>query len=128
MKKAFYLENWLVEPALNRIRKNGSIIKLRPQVTDLLVYIANRPREIITPDEILAAVWSGKVTTHASVYNCLKELRHALDDDPHEPRYIETIPKRGYRLIAPVKLTDGAENQETKKPEKFVPATKKRDT
>ena len=85
MKKAFYLDDWLVEPDLDRIRKHGSIIKLRPQVMDLLVYIAHRPREIITPDEILAAVWPGRVTTLASVYNCLKELRHALDDDPHKP-------------------------------------------
>jgi len=120
MKKAFYLEDWLVEPALDRIRKNGSIIKLRPQVMDLLVYIANHPREIITADDILAAVWPGKVTTHASVYNCLKELRHALNDDPHEPRYIETIPKRGYRLIVPVRQTEAYEDRDRRVFSKFT--------
>jgi TolB-like protein/DNA-binding winged helix-turn-helix (wHTH) protein len=105
MNKAFYLDDWWVEPDLDRISRDGVDLNLRPQVMDLLVYLARHPREVVTHEDILANVWTGRVTTDASIYNCLTELRHALGDDPHEPHYIETIPKRGYRLVAGVEWT-----------------------
>jgi TolB-like protein/DNA-binding winged helix-turn-helix (wHTH) protein/Tfp pilus assembly protein PilF len=106
MNRAFYLDDWLIEPDLNRISRNGTDERLRPQVMDLLVYFIRHRREVITSDDILAEVWAGKVTTHASIYNCVKELRHALHDDSHQPRYIKTIPKRGYQVIAEVRFRD----------------------
>ncbi|MGD9265430.1 MAG: winged helix-turn-helix domain-containing protein, partial [Lysobacterales bacterium] len=120
MKKAFYLDDWLVEPDLDRIRKGSLVRRLRPQVMDLLAYLASRPREIVSNEEILSAVWPGRVTTQASVYNCLKDLRHGLDDDPHEPTYIETIPKRGYRLIARVKPVERPSGDGRKIPGRFT--------
>jgi DNA-binding winged helix-turn-helix (wHTH) protein len=95
--------DWLVEPELDRVTRDGEKTSLRPQVMNMLVYLCSRPRETVSVDEILAEVWRGRVTTPASVYNCLMELRHALGDDPHRAKYIETIPKRGYRLIAEVR-------------------------
>jgi TolB-like protein/DNA-binding winged helix-turn-helix (wHTH) protein/Flp pilus assembly protein TadD len=120
MKKAFYLNDWLVEPGLDRIKKNGATRRLRPQVMDLLVYLASRPREIVSNEEILTAVWPGRITTPASVYNCLKDIRQALGDDPHNPAYIETIPKRGYRLIAPVKPAEDLEDSEGRRSGSFT--------
>lgn len=106
MNRAFYLDDWLVEPDLNRVSRCDADERLRPQVMDLLVYFIQHRREVITSDDILAEVWAGKVTTHASIYNCVKELRHALHDDFHQPRYIKTIPKRGYQVIADVRFRD----------------------
>jgi TolB-like protein/DNA-binding winged helix-turn-helix (wHTH) protein len=114
--------DWLVEPDLDRISRYGETTSIRPQVMDLLVYLSSRPGVIISPDEILAEVWCGRVTTYASVYNCLKELRRALGDDPHDPGYIETIPKRGYRLIAeisPVSASGEPGTAESRKPPRF---------
>ena len=125
MRTPFYLDDWLVEPELDRITRNGVKTSLRPQVMDLLVFLASRPKGIIASDDILAEVWCGKVATHASVYNCLKELRHALEDDPHRPSYIETIPKRGYRLLAKVrtpKPTGRSGLQETPAAYRFTPS------
>jgi len=69
----------------------------------MLVVLARNPRRILSVQDLLSAVWPDTVTSPASVYNCLKELRSALQDDPHDPRYIETFHKRGYRLVAPVR-------------------------
>jgi TolB-like protein/DNA-binding winged helix-turn-helix (wHTH) protein/tetratricopeptide (TPR) repeat protein len=102
MSQAFFLGQWRVEPDRDRISKDGVDLNLRPQVMDLLVYFSQRPGKIVSSDEILAAIWEDRVTTQASVYNCVMELRHALGDDAHNPLYLETIPKRGYRLLAPV--------------------------
>jgi TolB-like protein/DNA-binding winged helix-turn-helix (wHTH) protein/Flp pilus assembly protein TadD len=69
---------------------------------DLLVYLAGHPGEVVTADELLDSVWQGVVVGTDSVYFVISQLRKALDDDKRAPVYIETIPKRGYRLIADV--------------------------
>jgi len=102
----FRLGDWTVEPGLDRISRGGSHVSLQPQVMDLLVFLAQHRKEVISADEILERVWEGRVVTSASVYSSLKLLRNALGDDAHDPQYIATIPKRGYRLIAEVEFPE----------------------
>lgn len=77
---------------------------------DLLVFMARRSGEVISIEEMIQEVWHGKPMTTGSVYNSLNTLRQAFSDDPQNPEYIETIPKRGYRLIAPVAFETRIEN------------------
>ena len=95
---------WKVAPALNLIERDGVSIKLEPRVMDLLVYFANAGDRVVSADELLRDVWQGRVFDDGIVYNKIKQLRKALGDEPHTPRFIETIPKRGYRLVAAVTL------------------------
>lgn len=69
---------------------------------DTLVFLAARPGKVVSAAELMAGVWAGRVVEEAAVYQTVAKLRRALDDDPHAPRFIETIPKKGYRLIARV--------------------------
>jgi tetratricopeptide (TPR) repeat protein len=69
---------------------------------DVLVYLASRAGQIVHADELLEGLWPGKVVTSASVYNCITELRHAFQSCDDGQPYVDTIPKRGYRLVAPV--------------------------
>jgi TolB-like protein/Flp pilus assembly protein TadD len=65
---------------------------------DLLVYLADRPGEVVSSDELLEKLWPDRVVTEGSVYRCIGELREVLEQGKVTPIYIETIPKKGYRL------------------------------
>ena len=69
---------------------------------DVLAYLARRAGEVVSVDELIASVWRGVVVGDGSVYLAVNQLRHALEDEGDGTRYIETIPKRGYRLTVPV--------------------------
>ncbi len=68
----------------------------------LLLYLADRAGEVVSIDELLKEVWSGVIVTSDSVYQAVASLRRVLGDDPKQPTYIVTVPRRGYRMIASV--------------------------
>jgi DNA-binding winged helix-turn-helix (wHTH) protein/tetratricopeptide (TPR) repeat protein len=100
--RAFTLGDWLVEPRACRLSRGDSAVKLRPQLVDLLTCLVRHAGEIALKDEILAEVWPGQYIAESGLSRCIAELRQVLLDEAQQPRYIETIPKRGYRLVAPV--------------------------
>lgn len=69
---------------------------------DVLVHLANHAGAVVTTEELISAVWSGRVVGDSAVYERIRKLRRALGDNHRAPRFIETIPKRGYRLLVPV--------------------------
>lgn len=99
--ESFQIGDWQVEPGLNLISREGRAVSLRPRVIDLLVYMSKRAGEVISVDDIIKDVWDGVFVTNGAIYNCINELRDAFGDCKDAPKYIETISKRGYRLIAP---------------------------
>jgi len=98
----FRLGQWLVEPSLNRISRGGEAIQLELKAMDLLVYLAGRAGELVDKRDIQDAVWQTEFVSDNTLTRRVAELRDALGDDARNPRYIETVPKRGYRLIAGV--------------------------
>ena len=95
--------DWTVVPSLNHLEREGESIKLEPRAMDVLVYLADRAGDVVSVEELLGAVWKGVVVGDGSVYLAIKQLRQALDEPGGNASYIETIPKRGYRLTAPVR-------------------------
>jgi DNA-binding winged helix-turn-helix (wHTH) protein len=113
MQGDFRLGDWHVEPALGRASRDGQAVHLRAKVMDLLVCLARRPGDVISKDELLAEVWKTEFVTESALTRVITELRQAFGDDADHPRIIETIPKRGYRLIAPVvRISDVAQPPE----------------
>lgn len=98
----FLLRDWRVDPALDRLLRGTESVKLDPRNMGVLVYLAERAGAVITQEEIEQAVWKDVVVGPNSVYQSIAQLRRALGDDKREPQYIETIPRKGYRLIARV--------------------------
>jgi DNA-binding winged helix-turn-helix (wHTH) protein len=105
---SFSAGGWLVVPDLNRISKNEETIQIELKVMEVLVYLAGRPGELVSKRQLIDAVWKVEVISDGTLTRAVALLRKALGDDARRPRYIETIPKRGYRFIAPVELLDGA--------------------
>ena len=103
MKADFYLGAWLVQPSLGRMSFDGRTVQVRPKVMDLLAYLAGSPGTVISKETLLNDVWGTEAISESALTRTISELRDALDDDAPQPRFLETIPKRGYRLIAAVR-------------------------
>ena len=90
---------------LEELRKNGTLLKLPPQPFKLLALLANRSGQVVTRDEIQAQLWGNDtfIDFEQGVNKCIKQIRTALSDNPDNPLYLETIPRRGYRFLAPVR-------------------------
>jgi DNA-binding winged helix-turn-helix (wHTH) protein/TolB-like protein/tetratricopeptide (TPR) repeat protein len=98
----FQLGEWRVQPSLGQVDGPSGSFRLEPKVMEVLVYLARRPRQLVTKDELLETVWKDTFVADGALFRHVSELRRILGDDSKEPRYIQTIPKKGYRLVAPV--------------------------
>ena len=76
---------------------------------ELLVYFSRHAGEVISTDQLMADVWGRRVVEESAIYKRINQLRGALGDNAHDPQFIETIPKRGYRLVAAVEGVDMAD-------------------
>jgi DNA-binding winged helix-turn-helix (wHTH) protein len=87
-----------------RLLKNGRTIRIQPQPFRLLCLLTNRPGLLVTREEIQAALWAGDtfVDFDQGVNFAIKQVREALGDRAEDSLYVQTVPKRGYRFLAPV--------------------------
>ncbi len=104
----FSLGDWWVNPVLGRVLGPEGERHVTPRAMDLLVFLAEHAGQVKSKDEILEAVWHDTVVADGVVFRHVSALRQLLGDTASHPRFIETIPKRGYRLIAPVGASEGA--------------------
>jgi DNA-binding winged helix-turn-helix (wHTH) protein len=98
------IDGWLVQPSLNLLTRNEACVRLRAQLMDLLLCLASQPGKVFRKEALVAEVWEGRWVAQSALSRCIAELRAALGDDAQHPRVIETITKRGYRLIAEVEV------------------------
>jgi TolB-like protein/DNA-binding winged helix-turn-helix (wHTH) protein len=93
---------WIADPALNSLEQDGRTIRLEPRTMDVLMHLAARAGATTSVEDLMSAVWKGVVVNDGSVYLAISQLRQALGDTDKGASYIETVPKRGYRLTVPV--------------------------
>lgn len=102
MDRDFHVGEWLVEPALNAVCRNGETVRLQPKVMNVLVCLAQHAGEPVSKEQLLSLVWGDTFVGDDVLKRSISELRRAFQDDVQAPSVIQTIPKRGYRLVAPV--------------------------
>lgn len=98
----FYIEGRLIQPQLNRIECEQATIQIQPKIMQVLVCLAEQRGQVVTKDQLFQRVWADTHVTDHVLSRAISELRKIFGDDPKRPSVIETIPKVGYRLIAPV--------------------------
>jgi len=88
------------------LRKGGVSLKILPQPLRVLLLLAERPGQVVTREEIQHCLWGENtfVDFERGINFCVNQIRTTLGDDAEKPRYVETLPRRGYRFIAPVKI------------------------
>lgn len=98
----FRLGEWSVRQAEGVLFTEDRSVHLEPRVMEVLACLAADPEGVVTKEELLAKVWGGSFVEEGALSQAIHGLRKALGDDARQPRYIQTIPKRGYRLLVPV--------------------------
>jgi Tol biopolymer transport system component/DNA-binding winged helix-turn-helix (wHTH) protein len=98
----FRLGEWLVRPSLSTIERGGEVVHVTPKSMAVLVRLSDAHGAVVSRNELLDAVWPAMSVTPDALSQCLVELRKAFQDDPRHPAIIQTIPKLGLRLLAPV--------------------------
>lgn len=92
-----------LDPHAAELRREGVVVPLQPQPAGVLALLAGRAGELVTREEIQGAIWPDRVVDYEQGLNyAIRQIRSVLDDDAVTPRYVETLPRRGYRFVAPV--------------------------
>lgn len=108
-KDSFRIGEWTVHPTLHQVSRNGRAVRLEPKVSLLLLTLAKAGGNAVSRDDLHRRVWHDTFVTDKALTSGVAKLRRALDDSASAPRYIGTVAKGGYRLLAPVTL-DTAEH------------------
>jgi DNA-binding winged helix-turn-helix (wHTH) protein len=98
----FSVGDWSVFPAEGLLVREPAWKHLRPKTMDLLSLLAASPGRTVGKGTILDTLWPDTAVEEGGISRCVSELRAALEDDAQRPRYIQTVPRRGYRIIARV--------------------------
>lgn len=100
--KTIKIGSWTASPALNLLEDGTRSLKIESRAMDVLVCLARHDGAVVSIEELITSVWKGVAVGDSSVYLAIRQLRQALESSANGTRYIETIPKRGYRLTVPV--------------------------
>lgn len=98
----FVVGEWTVDPGAHTVFSGSTISKLEPKAMQVLVHLAANAGSVVTRSELEGTVWAGMVVGYDALSNTIIKIRKAFFDQVKQPRIVETIPKSGYRLIAPV--------------------------
>ncbi len=97
--EGFRLGSFRIDPLTGTISGNGEPRHIPSKATEILLVLASRPRQLVTRDELLSAVWGEGVGSAEALSHAVSELRHGLNDHADHPEFVQTVPRRGYRLI-----------------------------
>jgi Tol biopolymer transport system component/DNA-binding winged helix-turn-helix (wHTH) protein len=102
------------------VSRGGQPVALEPKTFDVLRYLIAHRDRLVTKEELLDAVWKDTFVTPNVLTRAIAQMRKALGDDAFEARYVETVAKRGYRFIAPVRVAEGSNGGDTDAPAEQV--------
>ena len=103
--RRFAFEEFVLDCAAGELRRGETPVDLRPKVYELLEFLVRHAGRLVSKEELLNAVWDDTNVSDGSLNRTMAELRQMLQDDPRQPRMVETVARRGYRFIAVVTET-----------------------
>ena len=104
----FRFERFTLDPRDRQLRRDGAPVELNARYLDALALLVSEAGRLVSKDRFLGEVWRGVPVTDEALSQCIRTLRSRLGDDAASPRFIETVPKHGYRFIAPVEVDSDA--------------------
>lgn len=104
MQGAFRVGDWSVEPQLNTITGADKSAHVEPKIMQVLVCLAENAGQVVAKEQLIHSVWADTFVSDDVLTRSISELRRVFGDDARQPQFIQTIPRSGYRLIAPVVL------------------------
>jgi DNA-binding winged helix-turn-helix (wHTH) protein/TolB-like protein len=113
LRQGFRVGEWEVLPLRGVLRKGDQEEKPEPRVFGVLIALAKRDGDLVTRDELIDELWDGRPTSDEPINRCLSQLRRHLGDKTRPHRYVETLTRRGYRLVQPVEPLEAGETQQS---------------
>lgn len=104
---SFRFDCFALDPGDRRLQRDGAPVDVNARYLDALILLVGERGALVSKDRFLEEVWRGVPVTDEALTQCIKTLRRQLGDDAASPRFIETVPKHGYRFIAPVEWVEG---------------------
>ncbi len=108
---AYKFGDFLLNPSNKQLLRDGKPVALPPKVFDTLLLLVEGQAHLVEKDDLLKRVWPDSFVEEVALAHCISHLRKALRDGTHECRFIETVPKRGYRFIATVEVVRAASHE-----------------
>jgi len=105
----FAFEGFILDTDDRRLKADGQPVELNARYFDALALMAREQGRLVSKERFLSEVWDGVPVTDEALTQCIKTLRRQLGDEAGRPRFIETVPKHGYRFIAPVEVLGSGE-------------------
>lgn len=109
LARGFRLGPWIVRPDLCRVEADGKSIPLEPKAMGVLLCLAEHAPQVLTREQFIEHVWNGRMVTDEVLSRAISLLRGVLGDDAQHPRFIRTVPRVGYALVAPVDAMEPGE-------------------
>ena len=107
----FRLGEWVVKPEDGSLVSSQRVTRLEPLLMELLVFLCSHAGQVVSKQDVLKNIWRNRFVSDGTIKASFYQLRKALGDTPRKPRFIETLPKRGYRvLIQPIALTQSSDS------------------
>jgi DNA-binding winged helix-turn-helix (wHTH) protein len=104
----FFFGDHVLDLDRRELRRGGAPVALEPQVFDLLVYLVQNRDRVISKDDLLEAVWGGRIVSESALSSRITAVRKAINDDGRAQRLIRTVPRKGFRFIGEVREEEGA--------------------
>ncbi|HEX6176985.1 MAG TPA: FHA domain-containing protein [Thermoanaerobaculia bacterium] len=98
----YIFDEFTLDVVAGELRRGESRVELRPKVYALLIYLIENRERLVSKEEILDVIWRDVHVSDGVLNRTIAELRQVLGDEPRESRFIDTVPRRGYRFVAPV--------------------------
>lgn len=107
MTDSYRFDAWHLDATDRRLTRDGVAVEVNARYLDALVLLVRENGRLVTKDRFLEDVWRGVPVTDEALTQCIRTLRRTLGDDASRPRFIETVPKHGYRFVAAIAVPDG---------------------
>jgi len=98
----FHFADYVLDTSRRELRRNSELIAVEPQVYDLLLFLVENRDRVVTKDDLIASVWSGRVISDAALTSRLYAVRKAVGDSGQHQKLIRTIPRKGLRFVGEV--------------------------
>ncbi len=105
----YHFESCVLDPQRRELRHGTTLVQVEPQVLDLLLFLIRNRDRVVSKDELLEAVWHGRIVSESTLFNRINAARSAVGDDGNEQRLIKTLPRKGLRFIGEVREMHAAE-------------------
>jgi len=107
----YQFENFSLDADRRELRRGTSVVATEPQVFDLLHYLVCNRQRVVSKDDLIGAVWNGRVISESTLSSRMTAVRHAVDDHGRDQRLIRTVARKGFRFVGEVRETDGSNTE-----------------